>query len=108
MTEQTPDPHAPEEEGPRLVIIGPDGEQVQVEAPDDEEDSRLVSDLVEQPAKVMRIGSMIRQLLDDLLLIVTGLGEGGRGQGGWQQCHGQRHDDAPQPIAAAVHDERRV
>ena len=37
-----------------------------VAAPDDEDDSRLVTDLVEQPAKVMRIGSMIRQLLDEV------------------------------------------
>ena len=33
---------------------------------DDDDDERGVTDLVEQPAKVMRIGSMIRQLLEEV------------------------------------------
>jgi hypothetical protein len=33
---------------------------------DDEEGERAIGDLVEQPAKVMRIGSMIRQLLEEV------------------------------------------
>ena len=63
---------------PRVVVIGPDGMAVAggqtsagrasaggtAEGDDDEE--RHVTDLVEQPAKVMRIGSMIRQLLDEV------------------------------------------
>jgi hypothetical protein len=62
MSEQTP-----EDEGPRLVIIGPDGEQADLTPSDDEEsEARTVTDLVEQPAKVMRIGSMIRQLLEEV------------------------------------------
>jgi Protein of unknown function (DUF2587) len=64
MTEQPPDPNAPEEDSPRLVIIGPNGEQADVV--EDVDDNRLVTDLVEQPAKVMRIGSMIRQLLEEV------------------------------------------
>ena len=42
-------------------VIGPDGEPVPVPARE-----TLLSDLVEQPAKVMRIGGMIRQLLDEV------------------------------------------
>ncbi len=42
-------------------IIGPDGQPVP--APPHE---TLLSDLVEQPAKVMRIGGMIRQLLEEV------------------------------------------
>ncbi|HET7689255.1 MAG TPA: bacterial proteasome activator family protein [Nocardioidaceae bacterium] len=62
MSEQTP-----EDEGPRLVIIGPDGEQTDLTpADEDEGEARTVTDLVEQPAKVMRIGSMIRQLLEEV------------------------------------------
>ncbi len=61
MSDQTPE----QEDGPRLVIIGPDGQQAEVAAPDGDDD-RLVTDLVEQPAKVMRIGSMIRQLLEEV------------------------------------------
>ena len=53
----------PSEQEQHVVIIGPDG-QPTVEGDADEE--RAVTDLVEQPAKVMRIGSMIRQLLEEV------------------------------------------
>ncbi len=33
---------------------------------DDDSDGRLITDLVEQPAKVMRIGTMIKQLLEEV------------------------------------------
>jgi hypothetical protein len=54
---------------PTMVVVGPDGMAVaQGQAPGDEGDAdeRHVTDLVEQPAKVMRIGSMIRQLLEEV------------------------------------------
>ncbi|UYM07603.1 bacterial proteasome activator family protein [Solicola gregarius] len=47
------------------TVIGPDGRPVAVPA-DDEHEPPSVTDLVEQPAKVMRIGSMIRQLLEEV------------------------------------------
>jgi hypothetical protein len=55
-------------EDPRVVLIGPDGMAVgQVgEQDDDDNDEQHITDLVEQPAKVMRIGSMIRQLLEEV------------------------------------------
>ncbi len=55
-------------EDPRVVLIGPDGMAVgQVGAQDDDDnDEQHITDLVEQPAKVMRIGSMIRQLLEEV------------------------------------------
>ncbi|HET6562048.1 MAG TPA: bacterial proteasome activator family protein [Marmoricola sp.] len=74
MTEPTPEqqPDAETDEDPRVVIIGPNGMAVSggkssgsTEGEDDD-DERHVTDLVEQPAKVMRIGSMIRQLLDEV------------------------------------------
>lgn len=52
-----------------MVVIGPNGMAVtggQPSGDDDEEHERHVTDLVEQPAKVMRIGGMIRQLLDEV------------------------------------------
>jgi hypothetical protein len=64
MTQQTP-----QEEGPRVVVVGPDGAAADVdvtEENDEEADPRALTDLVEQPAKVMRIGSMIRQLLEEV------------------------------------------
>ncbi len=79
MSEQT------NEHGQQVVIIGPDGQpigSVPASAIDQaalagagtrgadgdggEPDGRALTDLVEQPAKVMRIGSMIRQLLEEV------------------------------------------
>jgi hypothetical protein len=54
----------------RILVIGPDGRPVTAPAPPAAEDagdaSRELTELVEQPAKVMRIGSMIRQLLEEV------------------------------------------
>ncbi len=57
---------AQDDDEPRVVVVGPDGMAVggNAEAGDDEQ--RSLTDLVEQPAKVMRIGSMIKQLLDEV------------------------------------------
>src|SRR3712207_7146644 len=75
MTQQPtngPDGTGPtEDHDPRVVVIGPDGMAVSegqqpAEETVDEDDERHVTDLVEQPAKVMRIGGMIRQLLDEV------------------------------------------
>ncbi len=90
--EQAPSPHEPghdtgRETGgdaePHVVIIGPDGQPLgtmpasalagadlePASAPSgapDGEGPRAVTDLVEQPAKVMRIGTMVRQLLEEV------------------------------------------
>jgi hypothetical protein len=76
MTEQQDGPGDQSEQEPTVVIVGPDGAPIgQVPASalevvrdgDGEGDGeRAVTDLVEQPAKVMRIGSMIRQLLEEV------------------------------------------
>ncbi|MEO3793176.1 bacterial proteasome activator family protein [Nonomuraea sp. B10E15] len=47
---------------PHIVVVGPDFQG----QGDSGEDDRSVTNLVEQPAKVMRIGSMIRQLLEEV------------------------------------------
>ena len=57
----TPDSEPAEQSGDP-AIIGPDGSPV---ATSDGSPTPL-HDLVEQPAKVMRIGSMIRQLLEEV------------------------------------------
>jgi hypothetical protein len=82
MTEQQPDPSAATTEGEDVVVVvGPDGQpigtiptsalpamtQAAGGGDDDErEGERHITELVEQPAKVMRIGSMIRQLLEEV------------------------------------------
>jgi hypothetical protein len=49
---------------PHIVVVGQNG---MASAGDDgESDERSVAEMVEQPAKVMRIGSMIRQLLEEV------------------------------------------
>jgi hypothetical protein len=50
---------------PRVVVIGPDGMAVHTED-GSHGGERPITDLVEQPAKVMRIGSMIKQLLEEV------------------------------------------
>jgi Protein of unknown function (DUF2587) len=49
----------------KVVVVGPDGIAVQG-SEGDHGSERPVVEMVEQPAKVMRIGSMIRQLLEEV------------------------------------------
>jgi hypothetical protein len=49
----------------RVVTVGPDGTPIEVDATDADDDNS-VAEMVEQPAKVMRIGSMIKQLLEEV------------------------------------------
>ena len=61
---------SPQDQGrsPQVVVVGPDG--MAVGSSQDElgegPQERPITEMVEQPAKVMRIGSMIRQLLDEV------------------------------------------
>ena len=55
--------HQPEDQDPRVVIIDPQGLPTEQAGA---EDGEQVTDLVEEPAKVMRIGSMIRMLLEEV------------------------------------------
>ena len=80
MTEQQPSaPTAGDED--QVVVLGPDGQPIgtipasalpamapaaEGEEHGEERGERHVTELVEQPAKVMRIGSMIRQLLEEV------------------------------------------
>ncbi len=64
---------SPENEGrPQVVVVGPDGMAFASSQDQDQDEAdggsreRPVSEMVEQPAKVMRIGSMIRQLLEEV------------------------------------------
>jgi hypothetical protein len=62
MSDQT----NPESEQPaRVVVVGPDGVAMEAD-PTEASGERPVTEMVEQPAKVMRVGSMIRQLLEEV------------------------------------------
>ncbi len=66
MTDQTGSGPTGRDTAPptRLVVVGPEG--IAVGEDSGEERERPLVDMVEQPAKVMRIGSMIRQLLEEV------------------------------------------
>ena len=53
-----------EAEQQNVVLVGEDGQQVVL--PQDPGDERSPAEMVEQPAKVMRIGSMVKQLLEEV------------------------------------------
>ncbi len=60
---------SPQNQGrPQVVVVGPDGMAIGGDQEDAENSQaeRSVAEMVEQPAKVMRIGSMIRQLLEEV------------------------------------------
>ncbi|WP_269453222.1 bacterial proteasome activator family protein [Yinghuangia sp. ASG 101] len=54
-----------QDDNPHVLIVGPDGMAVSG-AEGGENGELAVTDMVEQPAKVMRIGSMIKQLLEEV------------------------------------------
>lgn len=74
------DKEVEEEDGPTTVLVmGPDGKPVGTMAVDSqtgEADQGDPAKLVEQPAKVMRVGSMIKQLLEEVR--TASLDEAGR------------------------------
>jgi hypothetical protein len=70
-------PNARPEDGPQVLIVGPDGMPVgglpgggrrsaQGQEGEGEPRELPITEMVEQPAKVMRIGSMIKQLLEEV------------------------------------------
>jgi hypothetical protein len=68
MTE--PGSQSQDQHDPRVVVVSPGGMAVAGPpaegAEEEQEEERSITDLVEQPAKVMRLGSMIKQLLEEV------------------------------------------
>jgi hypothetical protein len=62
MSDQT---NSEQEQQGRVVVVGPDGAAIEADGGQGAAE-RPVTEMVEQPAKVMRIGSMIRQLLEEV------------------------------------------
>ncbi|HUC58951.1 MAG TPA: bacterial proteasome activator family protein [Streptosporangiaceae bacterium] len=60
--DRQPDSQAPT----KIVVVGPDGVAVETDADEVMGGERPVTEMVAQPAKVMRVGSMIRQLLEEV------------------------------------------
>jgi len=62
---------SPSDPQPQIVIVGADGQPIAGDVANrvpesDEVATTSITDLIEQPAKVMRIGSMIKQLLEEV------------------------------------------
>jgi hypothetical protein len=53
------------EQEPQVLVVGPNGIAME-SAGEGESEGKSVTEMVEQPAKVMRIGGMIRQLLEEV------------------------------------------
>ncbi len=67
MTEEQSDAQGPDTDDTEVVVLDPRTlTTAQAGGGTEEDGERSLSDLVEQPAKVMRIGGMIRQLLDEV------------------------------------------
>src|SRR5262245_41690387 len=69
MTEEQAGGDTTADEPGTVVVVGPDGRPIgTVEMPSDGDrpESEDPSRMIEQPAKVMRIGSMIKQLLEEV------------------------------------------
>src|SRR5256885_9785124 len=72
MTDGQGRPEGGRPDGLRIVTVGPDGapiedlSQMQGEGGEQDDDGSALTDMVEQPAKVMRIGTMIKQLLEEV------------------------------------------
>lgn len=68
MTSHRPEQpeNTPEGDDPRVVVIGPGSMGTSDSGNENDDEERHITELVEQPAKVMRIGGMIRQLLDEV------------------------------------------
>ncbi|SEG42875.1 Protein of unknown function [Actinacidiphila yanglinensis] len=64
MNERSPE----NAQNPQVLVVGPDGMALGGGTTGEGEESREipVTEMVEQPAKVMRIGSMIKQLLEEV------------------------------------------
>ena len=67
MSENSNGMNSGSQEHPQVLVLGPDGMAVaDEESGEGAGGERSVAEMVEQPAKVMRIGSMIRQLLEEV------------------------------------------
>jgi Protein of unknown function (DUF2587) len=62
MSEQT---NGEVHDSPRIVVVGPDGVATESNV-EEASRERPVTEMIEQPAKVMRVGNMIRQLLEEV------------------------------------------
>ena len=68
MSEQPDERDRAEQQTPQhVVVVGPDGQPMAAAAvPEEDDDTQDLTAQIEQPAKVMRIGTMVKQLLEEV------------------------------------------
>jgi hypothetical protein len=66
MDRMTDDARADKQDDGSVIVVGPDGRPMGTVAADGSVNPEEPGNLIEQPAKVMRIGSMIKQLLEEV------------------------------------------
>jgi Protein of unknown function (DUF2587) len=66
MDRMTDDARANKQDDGSVIVVGPDGRQMGTVEADGTVSPEEPGNLIEQPAKVMRIGSMIKQLLEEV------------------------------------------
>lgn len=67
MSDQTPDPAVlGQTDDGKVYVVTPDAMAIEGPPSGDDDKEASVTDLVEEPAKVMRIGAMIRKLLEEV------------------------------------------
>jgi proteasome activator-like protein len=66
MDRMTDDSSSDKQEDGSVIVVGPDGRPMGTIEPDGSLSPEEPGNLIEQPAKVMRIGSMIKQLLEEV------------------------------------------
>ncbi|WP_367133570.1 bacterial proteasome activator family protein [Saccharothrix sp. HUAS TT1] len=85
-----------------VVVVGPDGAPVgAARVPAGDDPGQDVTDLVEQPAKVMRIGTMIKQLLEEVR--AAPLDEASRNR--LKEIHKRSIDELEDGLAPELRDE---
>ena len=90
----------------QVIVVGPDGQPlgmatVDTTGPDEGDGPPDVADMVEQPAKVMRIGTMIKQLLEEVR--TAPLDEASRAR--LRQIHERSITELEQGLAPELRDE---
>lgn len=96
----------------QVIVVGPDGRPMSVprgaagagsggDRADDEQGGQSPTDMVEQPAKVMRIGTMIKQLLEEVR--AAPLDEASRNR--LREIHGSSIRELEQGLAPELREE---
>jgi hypothetical protein len=101
MERMTDDIRAAKQDDDAVIVVGPDGRPMGTVDPNGGVKPEEPGNLIEQPAKVMRIGSMIKQLLEEVR--AAPLDEAGRGR--LKEIHQRSIKELEDGLAPELQDE---